>query len=371
VRIGIDYRAALWNRAGIARYVRELTRALAARDRENRYELYAHFWRRDAVPPLELPANFTLHRARIPGKLVRWLERYAGRTVESVLGELDVFHFTDYLYPRVGRARRVITIYDLSFEIDESFHGPQDSRKLSARVRAILPGITRFIAISEATRRDLVRRYGIADDRILVAYPGIDHAERAPFTEIDALRTRCDLPNEYLLTVGTLEPRKNHLRLLEALDRLKDAPPLIVAGARGWLDDEVVAAMTGRGVQVRYLGSVTEPDLWGLVRGARALVYPSLYEGFGLPVLESMALGVPVVTSERPALTEVSGGFARLVEPTDVESIAAGIDRALQTPEPGFLEMARSWSRRFTWDRCARSVLRVYEEACAVPKHAG
>jgi alpha-1,3-rhamnosyl/mannosyltransferase len=179
------------------------------------------------------------------------------------------------------------------------------------------------------------------------------------------------LPDEFLLTVGTIEPRKNHMGMLRALEHLGGgAPPLVVAGARGWLDEKIVASLRAaesRGI-ARYLGAVSEPDLMGLYRASRVLVYPSLYEGFGLPPMEAMALGVPVVTSDRPALTEVTAGFAILVDPEDPIAIAKGIERALSSSDAARLRMAQRWAERFTWERCARATRAVYERMTDSPR---
>ncbi len=361
--IGIDYRPALWNQAGIARYVRESVRALMEIDHENRYSLYAYFWKADAVAPPPMPARFTLHRRRVPGRLIRALERCTGHTIERVLGKVEVAHLTDYIYPRVRTTTPlIITLYDLSFEHDIEYHGQEGAATLRERVHAIVPRAQRILTISEASRRDIIERYGVAEDRIRVAPPGIDHVLVGG--EASGVLPR-GVPSEYVLTVGTLEPRKNHLRLLEAHARLPDAPPLVIAGARGWLDDEIVRAIEAgeREGRVRWLQGVDEATLRALYAGARLFVYPSLDEGFGLPAVEALAFGCPVLTSDRPALIEATGHHASHVDPRSVDAIEAGLASALtKASDAATRDAGREWARQFTWRRCAETLREVYEE---------
>ncbi|MEQ8765511.1 MAG: glycosyltransferase family 1 protein [Planctomycetota bacterium] len=360
---GIDYRPALWNRAGIARYVRESVRALAEIDQENRYSLYAYFWKADAVPPPDLPWRFTLHRRRVPGRLIRFFERYLGHSVERILGgDLDAMHLTDYIYPRVRPATPlIVTLYDLSFERDTRYHGEEGARILRERVRGIVPRAGRILTISEASKIDILERYRLPEEKVHVARPGVDHILRGEELLPEGL------PSELILAVGTLEPRKNHLRLLEAHARLEDAPPLVIVGARGWEDDDIIGAIrSAEPGRVIWLENTTEPELRALYRRALFLAYPSLDEGFGLPAAEALALGCPVLTSDRPALLEATGGHALTVDPGSISALTDGLSHLLEhPPTTEARDSAAEWAKTLTWRRCAESQLALYRSLAA------
>ena len=211
----------------------------------------------------------------------------------------------------------------------------------------MLAAARRIIAVSEFTRRELVELLRVPDEKVRVVPNGSDDEFTPEGPAADG---------EYVLAVGTLEPRKNLPRLVEAARR--SGVELRVVGARGWGGVEV----GGNGV--RWLGEVTDADLARLYRGARCVAYPSVYEGFGIPVLEAMACGAPVVTSRGTAMEEIADGAAVLVDPSDPAELAAGIERAAaerETLVPRGLERARA----FRWDAVARATVGVYREALA------
>jgi glycosyltransferase involved in cell wall biosynthesis len=239
---------------------------------------------------------------------------------------------------------------------------------------------TRIIADSEATCLDLIRHYHIQEHKITVVYPGCDRS-LAPVTDrelLTSVRARYRLAHSYLLYVGTLHPRKNLVRLIEAFAFLtasldaetKDgASPLqlVLAGQKGWLYDDILAQVRKLGLteRVRLTGYLPPADLPALLSGARAFVFPSLYEGFGLPVLEAMACGTPVICSNVSSLPEVAGDAALLVDPLDVDALAAALEQVVVDPElrRALVERGFRQAARFSWRRCARETLQVLEEA--------
>jgi len=244
--------------------------------------------------------------------------------------------------------------------------------------RLALRGVTRaaraVIAISHATKRDLVERLGVPEERITVVPNGVDPAYAPVPTDSDPaleVRRRYALPERFILTVGAIEPRKNLRRLFEALRRVAARPDardvaLIHAGPDGWLADDVPhAAHAIANGRVRFLGYVSAPDLAVLYGLAQCLAYPSLWEGFGLPVLEAMACGCPVLTSRVSALPELAGDAALLVEPTSVEEISDGLGRLWSDGSLRALLARRGIerARQFTWERTARETLAVYHAA--------
>ncbi|HKV41568.1 MAG TPA: glycosyltransferase family 1 protein, partial [Blastocatellia bacterium] len=225
------------------------------------------------------------------------------------------------------------------------------------------------IAISEQTKRDAQRFLHIPADRLFVVYPAAakQFGPDIPADEISRVRARYGLPREFVLAVGTTEPRKNLNRLLEAIGLLARRGiklPLFVAGGRGWLSEPLYEYVRrqGLGSLVTFTGYVPENDLPALYKAASVFAYPSLYEGFGLPVLEAMACGTPTLTSNRSALIEAAGDAALLVNPESVTEIADGIQELIddKAKRTDLARLGLEQSRKFSWEQSARQVLEIY-----------
>ncbi|MFQ5811568.1 MAG: glycosyltransferase family 4 protein, partial [Anaerolineae bacterium] len=231
-----------------------------------------------------------------------------------------------------------------------------------------------LIADSSATKRDLIERYGIEPDKITVVYPGYDTLASRPVRDekaIEAVKARYDVVGDYILFVGTLQPRKNLTRLIEAFSNLQypiSNIQLVIAGKRGWLYEKIFRRVEELNLEgtVLFPGYIAAEDLPALLYGARLFVFPSLYEGFGLPVLEALACGTPVVCSNASSLPEVAGDAALLVDPLDVEGLAAAMERVLGDEElrAELIERGFEQARKFSWERCARETLDVLESIC-------
>ena len=273
--------------------------------------------------------------------------------VESVAGEIDVAHATG-LVPCGTSAPLVVTVHDLAFVHDPAKFSRQGVRTMNRSLRAIIRRADRVICSSEATRRDC-EAVGIDGERLRLVPLGVDLVSVSE-SDIERVRRRYLLPDEFVLFVGTFEPRKNLARLAEAMRRPNMPGPLVVAGADGWGDVGVV----DHG-DTLFLGFIPHTDLAPLYAAASVFAYPSEREGFGLPVAEAMAQGAAVVTSSGTSTEEVAGGAAVLVDPFDVDGIARGIVEAAERRS----ELGAAGRRRaaeLTWERSADLTLAVYRE---------
>ncbi len=385
-RIAIDAsRLSVVERTGTERYSYELIAALARLDRWRPYTLYTNGLPA-ALPPLG--PNFTLRA--IPLRRLWTHARLGPALVRDRPALLFVpAHVVPALHPP-----SVVTIHDLGYLAFPAAHTARRRLELHLTTRWSLHAARRVIAISQATKDDLVRHYGADPARITVVHHGLSPNFR-PVSD-PAVSARHGLNRPYFLYVGTIQPRKNLERLIEAFAlagqimgnavAIGDADPparryrfpgeahpaptplLAIAGRQGWRTEAIErrAAALGIADRVRFLGYVPDADLPPLLSGALAFTFPSLYEGFGMPVLEAMACGAPVLTSTTSSLPEVAGDAALLVNPADTNAIAAALVR-LATDAPLRADLrARGLARaaHFTWERCARETLAVLLDCC-------
>jgi len=364
IEIGIDAsRLAITARTGTEQYTWELLHALGQLDRYNRYLLYCNQIPA-ALPPL--PTNFILQPMPL-----RWAWTHGRLSLQMLRCAPDVLFVPAHTLPLVLAPRSVITIHDLGFLHHPKTHtrGQRLYYRLFTRFSA--RRATHIIAISEATKRDLQRYYGTSDHKISVIYHGV-HPRFKPITDQAVLRgvmQRYGILPPYLLFVSTIQPRKNIVRLIEAFARaravINDRVMLILAGKRGWLTGQIEgrAAELGIADVVRFTGYVTDTDLPALLSGALAYVVPSLYEGFGMSVLEAQACGTPVLASNVSSLPEVVDDAGMLVDPYNVDAIADGIVRLVQdeTLRADLRERGLQHAAGWTWERSARQTLAVLE----------
>jgi glycosyltransferase involved in cell wall biosynthesis len=372
--IGIDYTAAYEQGGGIGRYVRELVSALSMVDDEGAYRLFVA----GVSPSRPLPSlarNFLVRSTLLsPAWLARlWYRAWLPLPVEFFLGRVSLYHATDFVLPPVlPGVLSLLTVHDLSFVRVAGAASPSLKRFLDVVVPRSVRGAVCVLADSESTRVDLAELYGVSLAKVVVLLSGVElrFFQRVAFGMIMTTRSKYNIPNTpYILSVGTVQPRKNYGRLVEAVKQLRSRGvdiDLVVAGGKGWLEDEIYEAVKNSGIEqhIHFIGFVDEADLPALYQGAVCLAFPSLYEGFGIPVLEGMASGIPVVTSNVSSLPEVAGDAAILVNPYDVEELTHALwqvihDENLRTE---LIRKGLERARQFTWERSARQLLQIYRD---------
>ncbi|MEN6479249.1 MAG: glycosyltransferase family 1 protein [Anaerolineales bacterium] len=280
-----------------------------------------------------------------------------------------VFHATEHLLPPV-KAPTVMTVHDLIFELYPHYHRLPNYVYLKAAMPLYCRRAGRIIAVSQATRHDLLERYGLAEDKIVVV-PEAAAPHFAPATpeEIERVRIKFNLHGRYIVAVGTLEPRKNIANLALACGPLFQrglAEMLVVVGARGWLFEDAMRQISSLPWSNRVLmpGYVTDQDLVALYSGAMLTVQPSYYEGFGLPVLEAMACGSPVCASNTSSLPEVGGDAAEYFDPQRIESMVGTLERVADDDELRAQMRCRGLERAkaYSWEATARQTVAVYQQ---------
>ena len=361
--IGIDASRAVSARpTGTERYSQELIRALLELGAGHRFRLYL---RREPDP-----RSFVGSEQCVMPFPRLWT--HVRLSWEMIRRPPDVLLVPSHVLPLMHPPGSVVTVHDLGYLRFPEMHTRRQRAYLDISTRWSARYASHLLADSGATQRDLEAQYGVPGDKVTVAYPGVDeslHAVSDP-EHIDAVKARYGIADGYFLYLGTLQPRKNLSRIVQAYARLlaswpEASPVLVLAGQRGWLYEELFRLVSRLGIdgQVRFPGYVAEDDKAALLSGATAFVFPSLHEGFGLPVLEAQACGCPVVTSTSSSLPEVAGTAALLVDPTDVDAIASAMAQVQSSEALRRALIATGYSnvRRFSWKSCARTVLQVLE----------
>jgi len=289
-------------------------------------------------------------------------------TVDGLIGDVDVYHATNFFLPPVRNARRVVSIPDASFAVVPELCSPKIVGPFSASVGRFAREADVVLTISEASKRDIVEQFGADEEKVRVTYPGpgviLNQVQREDAQESLAAKFGFDGP--YVLFVSTLEPRKNIPGLVNAFDRVAKKLPhsLVLAGQLGWNTGPIKDAINSakHSDRIQQLGFVCDHDLALLYGAADVFVFPSFYEGFGLPVLEAMRAGCPVITSNNSALPEVAGDAAAYVDAHDVEALVETMVRVLsdETERAAMADRGRVQAAQFTWRDCAEATLAAY-----------
>lgn len=358
--------AATYRSGGISRVIYHLLAELARDPRGHTFDVFvpetpsANGWGRLRFHP---SGRYTAR----PGMRIVWEQTLFPRELRRLAPDLT--HGMAYALPAAWTGPGVVTVYDLSFLLYPDAFKAANRIYLAATTRATVRRARRVLTISQHARRDIVRLLGVPEERVDVTYPAAEERYRLMReSEVEAFRLARGLPDAFVFALGTLEPRKNLVGLLSAYARLrKPRPPLYVAGGTGWGFSPIfdTVRQLDLGEDVQFLGFVPEDELPLWYNAARLFVFPSLYEGFGLPVLEAMACGAPVITSTAASLPEVGGKAAAMVPPHDTVRIAQEMERVLDDPQRR-VEMraaGRIQASRFSWRAMTDQTVASYSRA--------
>ncbi|WP_322820694.1 glycosyltransferase family 1 protein [Chloroflexus sp.] len=363
-----------FRRAGVSHYIEQVLLHLAQIDRENRYTVYTTRGLDQAA--LGLPANFVVKPSHLPtiNPRVRipWEQIIAPLMLR---GKADLYHGCLNVAPLLSPVPTVITIHDLAF-----IRFPQTFRAynriyLDLATRLSTRRASRILVVSEHTKREVVGLLGVDPERVVVTPNAVRHHFRPPDPDqLDQFRVRRSLPEHFILYVGTLEPRKNLTTLLEAfalLSRHVPTVPLLIGGGKGWMYEPIFARLEQLQLRdrVKFVGYIPEEELPLWYAAATVFVFPSIYEGFGMPPLEAMACGTPVITSNTSSLPEVVGDAGLMVSPTDTTALAEAMQRILTSPDVRADLRIRGLKRaqQFSWTQTAIKTLEAYRAALTHP----
>ena len=367
----LDLSAAAHERAGLGRYAASLAQALLLL--EPGLTAFVNDRRESRLrPPLsDLPTR-TANLPRKGWRLRAAISYFGGPSMDHAFEGVTLFHATEHLLPKLTHARSVFTLHDTAYLLFPQYHLLQNRVYLTLMMPRFLARADRVIAVSEATRRDALQFYRLNPEKVVVIPEGVEprfRPEPDP-ARLAAVRQKYALPKRFILCVGTIEPRKNLPILLDAYAALRPHYPrlgLVIAGGKGWLYQSFFERLQSLGLEtqtrVTLTGYVPDDDLPALINCAEVFAFPSIFEGFGLPPLEAMACGVPVVCSNASSLPEVVGEAGLLLPPHDVRAWADALARLLTDAQLRADLRARGLarSRLFTWEAAALHTLQVYQ----------
>lgn len=365
--VGVDgSRAFINQKTGTENYAYQILTHLAKIDTDNNYLVYIRPGQK--IPKQLWPSNF---KFKILNFKFMWTQ--AGLALQTFKDNLDVLFIPSHTLPLIRRPnlKTVITVHDLGAEYLPQTHQLKQRIYLKLMTNYQLQSATHIIAVSHSTKNDLVKLVGLPKDKISVIYEGYNDKlfKPIPYDTLNTILKYYNLePKTYHLFLGTIQPRKNLERLIRAYAKfLKDPTFLVLVGSKGWLSDEIYQLPKKVGIEghVKFLGYVPDEHLPALYSGAIAFLYPSLFEGFGLPILEAMACGCPVLTSNTSSCPEVAGKAALFVNPQSITNIASNIqqlstNKQLQTSctRLGFQQV-----KKFSWQKAAEETLKVLEKS--------
>ena len=375
MRIAIDYSAAVNQRAGIGRLVRNQVLALADLDQTNDYRLVYARPNRGALVQFPQARNFARRQVLLHERWlsILWHRAKVPLPADWLSGSVDVYHSPDFALPPLRRARGILTVHDLAFLMRPECADTHLRAYLEEVVPRSVQRADFIIADSENTRNDLVVLLGVDPAVVAVVPGGVEERFRPVHDPVLAARARRALGvghAPFILAVGVLEPRKNLNRLMDAFAELKQRPglpadlKLVLAGGKGWLVDDILDHHAASPVRDDILlpGFVPDDLLPAVYSAAAVLAFPSLYEGFGLPVLEAMACGTPVVASRASCVPEVAEGAALMIDPDSTDGLAAALEQVLldESLRASLVDKGRQRARLYTWRQAAERLLDVY-----------
>ena len=372
MRIAIDLTSTPKNKTGIGRYLLNLVEALQTVDRENDYYLFVQS---DDVEGFNIYSpNFNV--VPVDSSILRkthirivWEQVVLPFRLKKL--KIDVLHSPNFTCPYFCRVKKVVTFHDMTYFIHPEVHTPLKREMFKMYIKLSSFAADKILAISQNTVIDIVKYTGVGESKVVLTALAVDKRFYEA-GELDAeILKKYGVTDSYLLYVGTVEPRKNILRLLQAYNSLdevlKKTYKLVICGKKGWLYKEIFDYFneTGLDKYVHFTGFVQDEDLPQLYKGASAFLYVSIYEGFGFPVLEAMACGTPVITSGLSSMKEIAGDAALLVNPYDIEDIKKAICKLVDDDRFAVVQREKGVERakEYSWELCAKNTLEAYVQA--------
>jgi len=373
MRIGFDISSQSLPRSGVGQYQISLLRSLLRVDSENFYHLYAfNFRNRRRFEKIQFPTeNYDVKVSAIPQRLMTmWWLFFNRPSLEKVVGECDLYHVSELCIQPVKKAKTVAFVHDLTTILYPEYHTASNVFLHRERFKR-LNRVDGVLTNSQATKRDIVNHLKIHPDKVFVTHLGagprfkpLEPSFRQPILDIYGLK------KPYILFVGTLEPRKNVETLIRAFNELKEKywipHQLVLVGRKGWLYQTIFKAIESspNKTDILHLDYVPDEDVPALMSGAEVFAYPSFYEGFGLPVLEAMQCGCPVITSNVSSLPEVGGEACLYVHPESADELAEAINNVIKDKSYQSVLAGKGMERArlFSWEKCAEETLEAYEQ---------
>jgi glycosyltransferase involved in cell wall biosynthesis len=352
--VGIDITPIIYDR-GVSRYTANLTRAMVAQKSGICWTMYGNSLRRHVELRKYVLSGSRNRIYRLPPSLVDFLFNRMRIPIEVFTGPLDVFHAWDWYVPGTRRAHLVTTVHDLALFKFEGVAHHAIKRHHSQALASALKHDAHFIAVSQSTKRDLIELFNVSADNITVIYEALPLETCKPYDprlnqQVLAL---LEITKPFFLCVGTIEPRKNYPNIIKAFQKFAHEYQLVIVGQKGWQSLPLTHG-------VKVIGEVSPVELNVLYKNAAALIYASLYEGFGLPILEAFYHQLPVVTSNISSMSEVAGSAAALVDPLEPDSITQGIDQSINNRHK-YSQAGIARLKHFSWEKAARETIQVYQ----------
>jgi glycosyltransferase involved in cell wall biosynthesis len=359
-RFGFDPKTGLPRRVGSGEYCFQLLLNLNKIDRKNNYLIYL-----PQNPAPDLPRESANWHYKIVGPRKFWT--IFGLSLEFLLrrSKPDVFLSPTHYLPLFPPKNSAISILDLSYVHFPELFRPTDLNQLTKWTKYSAGKARRIFTISESSKGDIIKEYGIPGYKIAVIYPGIKdtRVNKTEELKMNEIKEKYGIKKDFILYVGTLQPRKNVVRLIAAFSKLHKDIDLVIVGKKGWLYEEILAAPKKYGIEekVKFLDSVTDEDLPAFYQNALCFVLPSLYEGFGLPVLEAMKNGCPVITSNISSLPEAGGEAALYIDPQNVDDIKDKLESVISDDKlrKNLIEKGYGQVKKFSWEKTAKETLNV------------
>ena len=360
-RFGFNNKTGLPNRVGSSEFCFQILSQIPKIDKTNDFSIFLPVKPTDDLPERTEKWKYVVFSSKKLWTLIglsKVLSKY----------KLDVFFSPTHYLPFRTSSPSVISILDISYLYFPGLFKKKDLYQLKLWGRYSIKKAKKIITISNFSKNDIIKMYKVNPDKIAVVYPGIKENLGSNNSNLDMkdLKDKYGIASSYILFVGTLQPRKNIVKLIEAFSKLEEKIELVIVGKKGWQFDEILDAPKKYGVEgrVKFLDSVTDEELPNFYKNAVCFCLPSLYEGFGLPILEAMQYGCPVATSNISSLPEVGGDAAVYFDPEDSEDIAKSLKSLIQDPKlrDKLIKRGHEQVKKFSWEKAAKETLKVLEE---------